>query len=237
MNFFERLEQRAREIDSVLCVGLDPRAKDAASACEECFRLIEATSEFALAFKPNAAFFEAFGAEGMAALKDVIAQVPPGIPVILDAKRGDIADTAEAYAQAAFAELGAQAITLNPYLGGEALRPFLSRSDRGAFVLCKTSNPGADEFQGLCVIALDDSLAQGDEGWSSALNTLYEVVAQRAQGWNVNGNVGLVVGATDPQALVESDRPHRICGFWCLASARRAAICRRRWRQACVPMG
>src|SRR5512136_1210163 len=185
MNFFERLEQRARGIDSLLCVGLDPRAKDAASAREECIRLIEATSEFALAFKPNSAFFEAFGATGVAALKDVIAHVPQGIPVILDAKRGDIADTAEAYASAAFDELGAQAITLNPYLGGEALRPFLTRSDRGAFVLCKTSNPGADEFQALSV-----------EG-----HLLYETVAQHAQQWNAHGNVGLVVGATDPQAL------------------------------------
>jgi uridine monophosphate synthetase len=185
MNFFERLEQRAHEIDSLLCVGLDPRTKDAASAREECFRLIEATSKFALAFKPNAAFFEAFGAAGVTALKEVIAHVPAEIPVILDAKRGDIADTAEAYAQAAFDELGAQAITLNPYLGGEALRPFLARSDRGAFVLCKTSNPGADEFQAL-----------SGEG-----HLLYEMVAQRAQQWNTNGNVGLVVGATDPQAL------------------------------------
>lgn len=185
MNFFQRLEQRAREIDSLLCVGLDPRSKDAASAREECFRLIDAASEFALAFKPNAAFFEAYGAEGMAALKAVIAHVPSGVPVILDAKRGDIADTAEAYAKAAFDELGAQAITLSPYLGGEALRPFLTRSDRGAFVLCKTSNPGADEFQALPV---DDKM-------------LYEVVAQHAQTWNTNGNVGLVVGATDPQAL------------------------------------
>jgi uridine monophosphate synthetase len=187
MNFFERLEQRAREIDSLLCVGLDPRTPDAASARAECLRLIETTAEFALAFKPNAAFFEAFGAEGVAALKDVIAQAPTGIPVILDAKRGDIADTAEAYARAAFDELGAQAITLNPYLGGEALRPFLARSDRGAFVLCKTSNPGADEFQG-----------------SKMQETgcmLYEMVAQHAQQWNTNGNVGLVVGATDPQAL------------------------------------
>jgi uridine monophosphate synthetase len=187
MNLFERLEYRAREIDSLLCVGLDPRAKDAASARTECLRLIEATSEWALAFKPNAAFFEAFGAEGLAALKDVIAHVPPEIPVILDAKRGDIADTAEAYAKAAFDELGAQAITLNPYLGGEALRPFLARSDRGAFVLCKTSNPGADEFQTLSV-----------EG-----HLLYEIVAQRAQIWNVSGNVGLVVGATDPQAMAQ----------------------------------
>jgi uridine monophosphate synthetase len=186
MNFFETLAQRAREIDSLLCVGLDPRANDAALAREECLRLIDATADFACAFKPNAAFFEAFGAEGVAALKDVIAHVPTGIPVILDAKRGDIADTAEAYTRAAFDELGAQAITLSPYLGGEALRPFLTRSDRGAFVLCKTSNPGADEFQALSV-----------EG-----RLLYETVAQHAQQWNVNGNVGLVVGATDPQALV-----------------------------------
>ena len=185
MNFFDQLEQRAREIDSLLCVGLDPRAQDAASARDDCFRLIDATAEFTLAYKPNAAFFEAFGAEGVAALRDVIAHVPDGIPVILDAKRGDIADTAEAYARAAFDELGAQAITLNPYLGGEALRPFLSRSDRGAFVLCKTSNPGADEFQALPI-----------EG-----RLLYETVAQHAQQWNANGNVGLVVGATDPQAL------------------------------------
>ncbi len=187
MNFFEQLEQRAREVDSLLCVGLDPRGADAASAREECLHLIEATADYACAFKPNAAFFEAFGAAGMAALKDVIAHVPHGIPVIFDAKRGDIADTAEAYARAAFDELGAQAITLNPYLGGEALRPFLARSDRGAFVLCKTSNPGADEFQG--------------SRMQDAGCTLYEIVAQHAQEWNANGNVGLVVGATDPQAL------------------------------------
>ena len=196
MNFFEQFEQRAREIDSLLCVGLDPRTTDATSAREECFRLIDATSEFALAFKPNAAFFEAFGVAGVAALKDVIAHVPTGIPVILDAKRGDIADTAEAYARAAFDELGAQAITLNPYLGGEALRPFLARSDRGAFVLCKTSNPGADEFQG-------SRVQEAGGKRQDAGGMLYEVVAQHAQQWNVNGNVGLVVGATDPQALVK----------------------------------
>jgi uridine monophosphate synthetase len=194
MNFFEQLEQRAREVDSLLCVGLDPRAADATTARAECLRLIAATAEYALAFKPNAAFFEAFGAEGVAALKDVIAHVPTGIPVILDAKRGDIAETAEAYAQAAFDELGSHAITLSPYLGGEALRPFLARSERGAFVLCKTSNPGADEFQGSKM--QDASRRMQDEG-----RLLYEVVAEHAQQWNTNGNVGLVVGATDPQAL------------------------------------
>ena len=190
MNFFEALERRVEAIDSLLCVGIDPRGTEAEAVRAECFRLIDATAEFACAFKPNSAFFEALGADGLHVLHDVIAHVPAGIPVILDAKRGDIADTADAYARSAFDQLGAHAITLNPYLGGEALKPFLSRSDRGAFVLCKTSNPGADEFQGC---RMQDA--------QSAESTLYEVVAAHAQEWNTNGNVGLVVGATDPQAL------------------------------------
>lgn len=186
-NFFQRLEQRAREADSLLCVGLDPRGTNADAVREECFRLIDATAGVACAFKPNSAFFEALGAAGWQALREVIAHVPADIPVILDAKRGDIADTAQAYAAAAFDQLGAHAITINPYLGGEALQPFLARPERGAFVLCKTSNPGADEFQGI-------PLETGD-------GALYEVVARHARAWNVNGNVGLVAGATDPQAL------------------------------------
>lgn len=185
MNFFEWLEQRARSIDSLLCVGLDPRGSDVTAVHDECFRLIDATADYACAFKPNSAFFEAFGPAGMIALRDVITHVPADIPVILDAKRGDIADTAEAYAKAAFDVYGAHAITLSPYLGGDSLAPFLARSDRGAFVLCKTSNPGADEFQALSV---------NDQ-------SLFEVIAQHAQRWSTNGNVGLVVGATDPQAL------------------------------------
>jgi uridine monophosphate synthetase len=185
MNFFEALEQRANQINSLLCVGLDPRGKDPAAVREECFRLIDATADYACAFKPNSAFFEKLGADGLRVLKDVIAHVPAGIPVILDAKRGDIADTAEAYATATFDVYGAHAITLSPYLGGDSLKPFLARSDRGGFVLCKTSNPGADEFQALDV-----------EG-----ATLYEAVARRAQRWTTYGNLGLVVGATDPAAL------------------------------------
>jgi uridine monophosphate synthetase len=185
MTFFEALEHRAKHGDTLLCVGLDPRGTGPAAVRGECLRLIDATAEFACAFKPNSAFFEALGEEGPSVLRDVIAHVPGGIPVILDAKRGDIADTAEAYATAAFGRLGAQAITLSPYLGGEALTPFLRRSDRGAFVLCRTSNPGADEFQSLRV---DDA-------------SLFEVVARRAVEWNARGNVGLVVGATDPEAL------------------------------------
>lgn len=188
MNFFQQLAQRAREVDSLLCVGLDPRGTNAAAVRDECFRLIDATAEAACAFKPNSAFFEALGAAGWQVLREVIAHVPAGIPVILDAKRGDIADTAQAYAAAAFDQLGAHAITVNPYLGGEALRPFLARPNCGAFVLCKTSNPGADEFQG--------GVIQAEGG------ALYEVVARHACDWNVNGNVGLVAGATDTAALV-----------------------------------
>lgn len=185
MNFFDLLTERARTINSLLCIGLDPRADSTASLRDQCFRLIDATSEFAAAFKPNSAFFEVFGAEGIAVLREVIAHVPAGIPVILDAKRGDIADTADAYARAAFDTLGAHALTVNPYLGYDAIAPFIARPECGAFVLCKTSNPGADEFQ-----SLD---AHG--------RAMFEIVAEHAQTWNRNNNVGLVVGATDPARL------------------------------------
>ena len=187
MSFNDWLTSVAAERNSLLCVGLDPRAGDASALRDECFRLIDATADLAAAFKPNSAFFEACGAEGFAALRDVIAHVPAGIPVIFDAKRGDIADTSAAYARAAFDVLGAHAITLNPYVGSDALAPFLSRAERGAFVLCKTSNPGADELQAMAVC--------GSE------RRLFEVVAERAQAWNTNNNVALVVGATDPRAL------------------------------------
>ena len=184
--FFDWLERRARAVDSLLCVGLDPRADTAEALLAECHRLIAATAPYACAFKLNSAFFERHGAAGMNALCRVIRTVPADIPVILDGKRADIADTAHAYAEAAFDLCGAHAVTLNPYLGGEALIPFLERPERGAFILCKTSNRGADEFQTL------------DVGG----RRLYEVVAQRAQGWSRYPNVGLVVGATDPAALV-----------------------------------
>lgn len=185
LTFDQWLTQSARTRNSLLCVGLDPRADDVDALRRACFRLIDSTAQFAAAFKPNSAFFEAHGAEGMAVLREVIAHVPPDTPVILDAKRGDIADTAEAYARAAFDALGVHALTVNPYLGSDALAPFIARPERGAFVLCKTSNAGADEIQSL----------------DGAGRPLFEVIAERAQRWNVNGNVGLVVGATDPDAL------------------------------------
>ncbi len=185
MSFMEKLEQRAQDVDSLLCVGLDPRASSAAEAREQCLRVIDSTHEYAAAFKVNSAFFEVFGGDGMHALRDVIAKVPQGIPVLLDAKRGDIADTSAAYARAAFETLGAGALTVNPYLGGDAVAPFLQDAEHGVFVLSKTSNPGADEFQALT----------SDEG------ALFEIVAQHAQTWNTRNNVGLVVGATDPARM------------------------------------
>ncbi len=192
--FFDWLEERARAIDSLLCVGLDPRGETAEALYAECQRLIAATVPFACAFKLNSAFFERFGAAGMEALCQVVRAVPAEVPVILDVKRGDIADTAVAYASAAFDVFGAHAVTLNPYLGGEALAPFLERPERGAFILCKTSNRGADEFQALNVGGC----------------LLYEVVARHAQQWSRYANVGLVVGATDAQALarVRQAAPH-----------------------------
>lgn len=196
MGFFTRLEARARAIDSLLCVGLDPHVEDLPRPVPEaardfCLRLIEATADLAVAFKPNAAFFEYFGAAGFAALEQVIAAVPGDIPVILDAKRGDIASTARAYARGAFEALGAGAITANPYLGYDAVAPFMEESDRGVFLLCKTSNPGAGDIQDLPVSA----------GAASEPVTVYQQVARLAREWNRNGNLGLVVGATQLEAL------------------------------------
>ncbi len=185
MNFFEHLEFTATQNNSLLCVGLDPRATCAADLWALNRPLIDATRDLVCCFKPNVAFYEAFGAEGWNALKQTIEYIGPDVPVILDAKRGDIGSTAEAYAHAAFETLGAGAITLSPYLGGDSVHPFTRYADRGVFVLCHTSNPGAGELQTLNV---------GDE-------PLYRRVARLAPTWSETGNVGLVVGATWPDAL------------------------------------
>jgi uridine monophosphate synthetase len=191
MSFFSHLTQRVLKVDSLLCVGLDPHPEfldqtTASAAGRFCVNIIEATADLACAFKPNSAFFEMYGAEGWSVLKDVIEAVPDGIPVILDAKRGDIASTARAYARAIFEGLGADAVTISPFLGREALEPFLSDPEHGAFVLCKTSNPGSDDLQSL--------LLSGGE-------PLYVRLARMALAWNTADNLGLVVGATDPAAL------------------------------------
>jgi uridine monophosphate synthetase len=197
--FFTFLEKRVADCSSLLCVGLDPHPADlprptAEAACEFCLELVSKTARYAAAFKPNAAFFEPFGAEGWTALKRVIDAVHERsqrlgslIPVILDAKRGDIASSAEAYARSAFAGLGAHAITLSPYLGKDSIAPFLADPEKGVFLLCKTSNPGAADLQDLPVAGTGEPL--------------YVAVARLAQGWNTGNNIGLVVGATQPEAL------------------------------------
>jgi len=189
--FTELLNTRARATQSLLCVGLDPHpdllsAPTAAAAKEFCLRIMQETAELALAFKPNMAFFEAFGADGYRALADVIGECRTlSVPVILDAKRGDIGDTSKAYARMAFETLGVDAITVNPFLGGDSVAPFLEKEERGAFILCRTSNPGAADLQ---LRRLDGV-------------PLFERVVDLARAWNKRGNVGLVVGATDPAAI------------------------------------
>jgi orotidine 5'-phosphate decarboxylase subfamily 2 len=210
--FFSFLAKRVDDCSSLLCVGLDPHPSDLPAPTAEaartfCLRLVKATAPYAAAFKPNAAFFELYGPEGWAALKDVIAAVQEEshrlgsmIPVILDAKRGDIASTAEAYAKSAFEHLGAHAITLNPYLGKDSIDPFLVYKEKGAFLLCKTSNPGAADLQDL-MVTTDRGPQTTVVGRQSSVVPLYEHIAHLAQTWNTGNNIGLVVGATQPEAL------------------------------------
>lgn len=205
---FRTLLERHWRAGRSLCVGLDPewdrlptslRGGDAEpeararAAAAFCTAIVGATHDLVCAFKPNAAFFEAFGPAGARALGEVVAAiraVAPDVPVIYDAKRGDIGSTNAGYVRDAFHRLGADAVTVHPYLGEEALRPFLDRADTGVIVLCRTSNPGAGEFQDLVVA--------GEAGPAP----LYEIVARRvASVWNRNGNCALVVGATYPREL------------------------------------
>jgi orotidine 5'-phosphate decarboxylase subfamily 2 len=208
-SFFSFLEKRVDDCSSLLCVGLDPHISDlkeptAASALDFCLTLVKQTAPYAAAFKPNAAFFEVFGPEGWAALKQVIEAIDAEskrlgsmIPVVLDAKRGDIASTAEAYAQSAFDSLGAHCITLSPYLGKDSIDPFIQNSEKGVFLLCKTSNAGSGDVQDLMV-----------NGPSSTVH-LYEHVAKLAQTWNTKKNIGLVVGAThvEPMKRIRAAAP------------------------------
>jgi len=201
--FFTFLEKRVDDCSSLLCVGLDPHINQLkeptpASALDFCLNLIKQTAPYTAAFKPNVAFFEAFGAEGWTALKQVIEaidkeskQLGSLIPVILDAKRGDIASTAEAYAKSSFETLGAHCITLSPYLGKDSIDPFLNYPEKGVFLLCKTSNAGSMDLQNLLVMPMGSDMPM----------PLYIYIAQLAQGWNEKNNIGLVVGATHPQIM------------------------------------
>ncbi len=213
--FFSLLERRLDDCSSLLCVGLDPHLSDLkepspASALDFCLTLVKQTAPYAAAFKPNAAFFEVFGAEGWTVLKRVIEAIREEsnrlgsrIPVILDAKRGDIASTAEAYAKSAFETLGADCITLSPYLGKDSIEPFIQNPERGVFLLCKTSNSGSGDLQDLTV---DGGRWTVSDASRSAVHSprsmpLYEYVAHLAQSWNTKNNIGLVVGATHPQIM------------------------------------
>ena len=199
--YLERLAARSAAVGSVLCLGLDPDpaalpdgfSADLAGIEAFTMLILEAAGPYAAAVKPNLAFFESFGADGMAALERIRGRIPAGLPVIADAKRGDIGTTAAHQAVALFDRLGADAITVSPYLGGEAIAPLLAREDRFAYVLCRTSNPGAAELQGL-IVAADDALPAPAE-------PLYIRVARRAADWGLPGTVGLVVGATAPEEL------------------------------------
>jgi orotidine-5'-phosphate decarboxylase len=200
MNFLEKLLAAERENHSLLCVGLDPEPERLPeelrvlpvekAIVQFCRAIIEATAPYASVFKPNLAFFEVLGPAGMVALQEVVRAIPAHIPVIADAKRGDIGNTARNYAAAIFETYGCDAVTVNPYLGYDAVEPFLAYRDRGVLLLCRTSNPSARDFQDLRVQEADGQA-----------RPLYEVVARHVQGCNEAGNCGLVVGATYPQEL------------------------------------
>lgn len=196
MTFIDKLRARWRQADSLVCVGLDPDpakfpdrfVDDEDALFSFCRDIVDATAEFACAFKPQIAYFAAHN-DGEAALQRLIAHIDgshPDVPVILDAKRGDIGSTAEQYAVEAFDRYGADAVTLNPYMGRDSAQPFLARNDRGCVFLCHTSNPGARDFQ---------ELDAGGE-------PLYQRIARAIAGeWNADGNCALVVGATFPEEL------------------------------------
>jgi orotidine-5'-phosphate decarboxylase len=197
MDFTTKLAAAWAKNNSLLCVGLDPDIEKLPAFIknqDEPFfafnkAIIDATADSVCAFKPNVAFYEALGTSGIEQLKKTssyIHETYPDIPVILDAKRADIGNTNDAYVTHIFDYLAMDAVTLHPYLGGEALQPFLARKDKGCIVLCRTSNPGAGELQ--------DLLVDG--------KPLYEHVARQvAETWNLQGNCQLVVGATYPAEM------------------------------------
>jgi len=204
VGFLARLDARIRAVGSCLCLGLDPDPASIPAGLGEGLAgverfaglVLEAALPHAAAVKPNLAFFEAFGSPGMAVLERLRARIPADVPVVADAKRGDIGSTAARQATALFDVLGADAVTASPYLGAEAIEPLLARADRFVYVLCRTSNPGAGEFQSLLVAA--------DPASGRPAEPLYRRVAARAATWNERfGTVGLVVGATAPAELVE----------------------------------
>ena len=192
MNFTEKLAGTIQKNRSLLCVGLDPDPAlmpEGIGTLEFNRAIIESTADLVCAYKPNIAFYEALGGRGLEVLKQTRDYIGPEIPVIVDAKRGDIGNTARAYATSLFDYFNFDAATVSPYLGFDSLEPFINYRERGVFILCRTSNPGAVDFQSL--------VCQTNGGHKM----LYEIVAEKVNSWNIHGNLGLVVGATYPEEL------------------------------------
>ena len=199
MNFIDKLLAAERAHQSLLCVGLDPDPAKLPGAWrgqperifDFCARIVDATADLVIAFKPQIAYFAAHRAEAqLERLMDHMRANAPAVPIILDAKRGDIGSTAEQYAIEAFERYGADAVTLSPFMGFDSVQPYLAHAGKGAFLLCRTSNPGGDDLQSQRLASVPGQ------------PLLYEHVAQLAQGqWNLNGQLGLVVGATYPAEI------------------------------------
>ena len=191
MNFSEKLTKSTEGNNSLLCIGLDPNPELMPSKVDA-FKfnkaIIDATADLVCAYKLNLAFYEALD-DGLDAMKRTIKYIPNDIPVIGDAKRGDIGNTAIAYAKAIFSVLNFDATTVNPYLGFDSVEPFIEYWDKGVFILCRTSNPGAVDFQSLRLQTEHKQFP------------LFEIIALKASQWNTHGNIGLVVGATYPEEL------------------------------------
>ncbi|MDF2467141.1 MAG: pyrF [Ramlibacter sp.] len=208
MTFITMLLDAQQRNDSMLCVGLDPEPArfpahlkgDAARIYDFCAAIVDATADLVIAFKPQIAYFAAHRAEAqLEKLMDHMRRTAPHVPVILDAKRGDIGSTAEQYAKEAFERYGADAVTLSPFMGFDSIQPYLKYEGKGAFLLCRTSNPGGDDLQNQRLASVEGQ------------PLLYEHVARLAQGpWNTNGQLGLVVGATYPAEIegVRKVAPH-----------------------------
>jgi orotidine-5'-phosphate decarboxylase len=199
MTFLEQLQGAERQNGSLLCVGLDPEPGkfpasmkgDVSKIYDFCAQIVDATADLAISFKPQIAYFAAHRAENqLEKLMAHMRRIAPHVPVILDAKRGDIGATAEQYALEAFERYGADAVTLSPFMGFDSVQPYLKHHGKGAFLLCRTSNPGGDDLQNQRLASVEGQ------------PLLYEHIAKLAQGpWNVNGQLGLVVGATYPAEI------------------------------------
>ena len=208
MNFLDMLAGAERANRSMLCVGLDPEPTkfpaglkgDANKIYDFCAAIVDATADLVSSFKPQIAYFAAHRAEGqLERLMEHMRRVAPQVPIILDAKRGDIGSTAEQYAREAFERYGADAVTLSPFMGFDSVQPYLRYEGKGAFLLCRTSNPGGDDLQNQRLASVEGQ------------PLLYEHVARLAQGpWKLNGQLGLVVGATYPAEIerVRQVAPH-----------------------------